>query len=132
MRKCNHGIFWPEDQPVALYCQFCNPKTNDAPSIPGREIPKFNRRGSLSLTQTGRLPKCPNCKGTSLLTVSGGGVCSICKTEYEIIAPKNLRANIRQPGLCECGSGIHYERNDGKTWICADCGRSMKTPRRSP
>lgn len=82
------------------------------------------------MTETGQLPKCPNCQGTSILAVSNGGKCVICHSEFEIIAPTNLRANNKQPGVCpNCGSGVHYEV-DRKTWKCADCDTKYKAPKR--
>lgn len=81
------------------------------------------------MTETGQLPKCPNCQGTAILAVSNGGKCVVCHTEYDIIAPTNLRANNKQPGLCECGSGVHIEL-DRRTWQCADCGKKYKAPKR--
>ncbi|VVB51623.1 Uncharacterised protein [uncultured archaeon] len=121
MRKCPHGVFWPDGQEKALYCTFCNPSGNPDAKV----IPEFNRRGALHLTETGRLPKCPTCH-TALLAVSNGGRCVVCKTEHEIVAPHKLRANNKQPGLCpSCGSGVHIEI-DGRTWKCADCATPFK------
>src|SRR5258707_1046360 len=107
MRKCEHGVYWPQGQDVAEFCQFCNPATNDSPTDAPKTAPiVFNRHGSLALTETGRLPKCPNCNGTSILAVSNGGKCIICHHEFEIKQPGKLRANNSQPGVCpECGSG---------------------------
>jgi hypothetical protein len=126
MRRCEHGVYWPEGHPVAFYCDKCNPGGN--PEV--KEAPKFNRRGSLALTETGRLPKCPKCNGASILTVSLDGKCVICDTEFEINTPHKLRANNSQPGLCpSCGSGVHFEV-DRRTWKCADCDTQYKAPKR--
>lgn len=125
IRKCKHGIFWPLDQEIALYCQSCNPAGN-----PDRDndAPKFNRRGSLNMTETGKLPRCPNCE-FAIITVSSGGQCPICKAEYTIEAPSHLRANNSQSGIClKCGSGVHYDR--GREWECSECGELYKAPRR--
>lgn len=124
MNKCVHGVYDPHGD--GAYCQSCNPAGN--PDI--QAAPTFNRRGSLALTTTGKLPKCPTCQGNSILTVSNGGKCTICKTEFDLTAPTNLRANNRQPGVCpECGSGVHFEV-DRKTWKCADCDTQYKAPKR--
>lgn len=122
MIKCEHGVYDPHGD--GAYCQLCNPNGN-----PERDAaPQFNRRSSLNITETGRLPHCPKCNG--LLALSNGGKCSVCKEEYEIESPKNLRANNRQAGLCpDCASGVHYEI-DSKTWGCADCGTQYKAPKR--
>src|ERR1700674_4648796 len=129
MRKCEHGIYWPDGDAIALSCQSCNP--NPAASTLPADIPIFNRRGSLKLTVTGKLPKCPNCNDTSILAMSRDGICKSCGVQYEIVAATNLRANNAQLGLCDqCGSGVHYEK-DRKTWECADCGHLYRAPRRN-
>jgi ribosomal protein L37AE/L43A len=125
MRRCEHGVYWPEGHAIAFCCEFCNPLGN-----PGQASPTFNRRGSLALTTTGKLPKCPNCQGNSILTVSNGGKCTICKTEFDLTAPTKLRANNRQPGVCpECGSGVHFQVSN-KEWKCADCDTTYRAPKR--
>lgn len=133
MRKCEHGVYWPEDQLVAEYCQTCNPATNDLSKPDKKEFPRFNRRGSLSMTETGKLPKCPVCAEngiSSILTVSTGGICSVCHSEFVIQAPHNLRANNKQPGVCpECGSGVHFDEG-GRKWRCADCSNVYRAPKR--
>ena len=127
MTKCVHGVYDPHGD--GAYCQFCNPATNDTQGNQ-RAIPQFNRRGSLRLTETGRLPKCPSCHGNSILAVSNGGKCTICKAEYDLVSPHKLRANNMQPGLCPgCGSGVHFEV-DRKTWRCADCDTQYRAPKR--
>lgn len=131
MNKCKHGVYDPHGD--GAYCQFCNPATNEVSEIP-KETPMFNRRGSLNMTETGRLPKCPYCAAqgiTSILAVSNGGICAVCHNEFTILAPHNLRANNKQPGLCpQCGSGVHFEK-DRKTWKCADCDAEYKAPKRT-
>lgn len=131
MRRCTHGVYWPQDQPIALFCQSCNPLTNLPESIASAvDTPKFNRRNALTITSTGKLPKCPVCQGNSILTVSNAGKCSICHTQFTIDAPQHLRANNHQPGICpNCQSGVHFEV-DSKTWKCADCDTNYKAPRR--
>lgn len=125
MRKCEHGVYWPEGEEKALYCTLCNPAGNPN----AKTVPEFNRRGALQMTETGKLPRCPKCH-TAILAVSNGGKCVVCKTEYDVQAPHKLRANNRQPGLCpECGSGVHVEV-DSKTWKCADCDTKFRAPRR--
>lgn len=131
MRKCEHGVYWPAEQDLAESCQFCNPMLNsgDAPRTVG-DTPKFNRRNAMTITATGRLPKCPNCEGNSILTVSNGGECSICHTQYDLVVPTHLRANNKQPGICPaCQSGVHFEV-DRKTWRCSDCDTEYKAPKR--
>lgn len=128
MRKCEHGVYWPDDQATAESCQLCNPPilASEGPA----EVPIFNRRGSQAFTATGELPSCPNCGDeTAILTISRQGSCIVCGQQYEIVAPVNLRANNRQPGICPgCGSGIHYV--NGNRWVCADCGEEYKAPKR--
>jgi|SRR5579864_3115351 len=125
MRKCEHGVYWPDGDPVALYCTLCNPAGNpDA-----KKVLEFNRRGSLQMTETGKLPRCPACH-TAILAISNGGRCVVCKIEYDVVAPHKLRANNKQPGICpECGSGVHTEESN-RVWKCADCGTTFKAPKR--
>lgn len=128
MRRCEHGTYWPEAHAIAFACQFCNPLVNEPQEV-AADTPKFNRRGSMDMTETGKLPKCPNCKGDAILTVSKGGQCAICKFEFEIGVANHLRANNKQPGVCdECGSGVHFVRS-GRRWECADCGHVYKAPK---
>lgn len=44
MRKCPHGIYWPDEQPVAHGCGFCNPKLYDEADVP-QQVPVFEKRG---------------------------------------------------------------------------------------
>lgn len=127
MNKCLHGVYIPHGDEKAFACQLCNPAGNAA-SADG--LPVFNRRGSMALTVTGKLPKCPNCNEASILALSRDGVCKNCGSRFEIVAPTNLRANNVQPGICpDCGSGIHFVK-DRKTWECADCGTQYRSPKR--
>lgn len=122
IKRCKHGVYDPHG--TGVYCGICNPLLHELVS----QAPKFNRRGAMTLTETGKLPKCPDCG--SILTVSGGGVCKHCGKEYEIQAPQNLRANNTQPGICpDCGSGVHYTTDKARVWICADCGKDYDAPR---
>jgi ribosomal protein L37AE/L43A len=128
MRKCEHGIYLATPEEVASgkanYCTFCTPAGN-----PDAKPVQFNRRGALQMTETGKLPRCPNCNN-AILAISNGGKCVVCKEEFEINAPHKLRANNRQPGICpKCGSGVHKEV-DRRTWECADCGDRFKAPKR--
>lgn len=125
IRKCGHGVYWPEKQLIAEDCQLCNPNGN--PDRGEATTPHFNRRSSLTMSSTGKLPNCPSC-GT-ILTVSNGGKCLVCHGEYIIDAPEKLRANNRVPGVCpECGAGVHFELNS-KEWQCAECDTVYKAPK---
>jgi hypothetical protein len=44
MRKCSHGIYWPDNQPLAYGCGFCNPKLYDEADIPPERVPVFEMR----------------------------------------------------------------------------------------
>jgi uncharacterized protein (DUF983 family) len=126
MRRCRHDIYNPDlDSELAWSCTLCYPCGHpDSKS----SLPLFNRRNAMSLTETGRLPKCPQCE--SILAVSRGGVCLHCGIEYEIVAPSHLRANNSQPGVCSsCGSGVHFVGRSKKEWICVDCNHHYSAPK---
>lgn len=125
IRKCGHGVYWPEGQKIAEDCTLCNPGGN--PGRTSANTPHFNRRSALTMSSTGKLPHCPECQ--AVLTVSNGGKCFVCEGQFVIDAPEKLRANNKVPGICpECSSGVHFVK-DAKTWSCADCGTAYKAPK---
>lgn len=128
IKKCEHGVYDPHGD--GAYCQMCNPSTNIKALDATKSDLHFNRRSALSLTETGKLPKCSNC--ATILTVSNNGTCHVCGTEHTIDAPEHLRANNAQPGICpSCGSGVHYTTKTKRKWQCADCGREYVAPKRA-
>lgn len=127
MKRCQHGVYAPDEgTELAWSCVACYPEGHPYAAL---TPPMFNRRNSMRLSETGRLPKCPKCD--SILAVSQGGVCRHCGTEYEIQAPSHLRANNSQPGICPaCGSGVHVACSIRKEWECADCGHRYSAPKK--
>lgn len=127
MHRCKHDIYNPDvESELAWACTSCYPQGHpDADAT----MPHFNRRSSLNLTETGKLPKCPGCG--SIIAISHGGVCKHCGVQYEIQAPEHLRANNIQAGICpDCGSGVHMEGKNKRIWICADCDKEYPAPKR--
>ncbi len=127
MLRCKHDVYIPDEgTELAWSCTLCYPAGHPEAQT---AAPVFNRRNSLNLTSTGKLPKCLDCD--SILTVSSGGKCRHCGKEYELLAPEHLRANNSQPGSCpECGSGVHYIGKTKRTWVCADCCHAYNAPKR--
>ncbi len=85
--KCEHGVYRPEDQPIALYCQFCNPNEN-----PDRKaIPFFCRKNALSKpemqanlhnTDTSRCPECGSGVHYESEKSKRVWICADCSHEY--------------------------------------------------
>lgn len=123
MNRCEHGVYLPPGETKSPGCQSCYPHGRA-----DEKVPKFNRRGALNITSTGKLPKCPNCQAT---VPASENKCVECGLEFQVEAAEGLRANNKQPGICpECSSGIHFETGNKKEWECADCGARYEAPRK--
>ena len=129
MRRCQHGLYWPEGHPIAFSCQACNPviTTEDAPP---NSAPILMHRSALRARENGPLPGC-ECGGMPVRTT---GRCMKCDKPVFEVAPAGMRmrANRREPGECpECGSRVHYEGKDKRVWVCADCDAEFPAPSRA-
>lgn len=119
MRKCAHGVYWPDADPVALSCQLCNPGgTGDGP------VPILPRSSADPLNAV-KTEKIETCECGNVRTYFSD-ICRFCHKPF----PKDLErgrvqgtANAHAAGTCpECGSTIHYETKKKNEWECADCG----------
>ena len=129
--KCQHGVYIPEGEAVALYCAICNPD-----GVPDGPIPILPRSAAdlFNMNKTEGREYCPRCE--CLRTYSQDAshpvdTCRVCGFKYPPKASRNQsEANAHPTGSCpECGSLVHYEVNK-KTWECADCGKKYPAVRR--
>lgn len=129
LRRCPHGVYWPEGQEIAYCCSLCNPAGNAgaAPVLP--------KTGDGNPNKTDQRETCSQCGNLRLYSQSA---CLHCATPFpagDAMARRQGVANAKQPGTCpECSGGVHYEETDkddkptGK-WECADCGTVYPAPR---
>lgn len=131
--KCEHGCYWPKNDPVNLGCQQCNPDglgSGSSPVLPRSSGDVLGRRDEVKTNCT----KCGNIRTYSSPT------CRLCGTLFPeadlrgVINP----ANIKQVGNCpDCGSAVHYDvltkagAVKKSEWQCADCDTIYPAPNRA-
>jgi len=127
VRRCQHGIYWPEGHAIAFSCQSCNPIINEEPTIAPASAPIMMERSPLRDRVNGPVPVCADCGVTSTRTSTE---CIGCGKKLPSASGLRQRANRREPGECpDCGSRVHFETKDKKQWECADCGTTYPASR---
>lgn len=88
MRRCPHGVYWPEGQPFSWGCQFCNPAANhgskaQAKSFVMPEQVLTERDGHIRANKHSP-GHCPEC-GSAIHTLEKPGLwrCAECGAEYK-------------------------------------------------
>lgn len=123
--KCDHGVYWPEADPIAYGCQFCNPAGNG--DGPAPVLPRSSADPLKAVTRE-ELDKCAGCGG---MRTYADIQCRVCNTPFPQAdgARAQLSANQKQPGTCPvCSSTVHYETKTGE-WECSDCGEVYSAPK---
>ncbi len=126
-RFCQHHVYWPLGDPIALACQMCNP--DGMPAGPAPVLPRSSG-DVLNSNRTEKLDTCNTCGG--LRTFSSPN-CRACGTLFPVddaAGRVQASANVHAQGSCpNCSSTIHYEVTKQK-WSCADCDTIYPAPKR--
>lgn len=124
VRKCPHGVYWPDGQEIAYCCTLCNPAGNEGAT------PVLPKTGDGNPNKTDQRETCSQCGNLRLYSQTA---CLYCATPFpagDAMARRQGAANAKQPGTCpECGGGVHYLGKKSGTWICADCDTEYPAPK---
>jgi ribosomal protein L37AE/L43A len=123
IRKCDHGVYWPEGDEKALSCQQCNPDgtgTGKAPVLP-------HRTNAAEYQPEGR----ETCGFCGNLRTYATDACRVCHTPFPAgVGRQATTANATRAGVCPaCGSNVHYETKKKSQWECSDCGKMYQAPK---
>ena len=116
MRKCSHGVYWPDADPIALSCQQCNPDGT------GEGVGPVLPRKAAGVTYHGSNEGRETCQ-CGCIRLSSRQTCPVCGAPYTRATERQVGgANPTREGVCPaCGSNVHYETTKRSKWRCADC-----------
>ena len=78
---------------------------------------------------TGRSHSCGLCREMDFHAPTGGfSMPRRCSTDLR--RDETTKGNRHEPGVCPCGSRIHYETEKPSEWLCADCGTTFLAAKR--
>lgn len=126
IRKCEHGVYWPEGHEVAHSCQQCNPGGTGTGATP--VLPRSSS-DPLFATKTKDAETCGTCGNLRTYYAPNCRACGTVFPPTELRGREQGTANLHTPGVCpNCNSTVHYELST-KRWECADCGTTYKAPK---
>ena len=124
MRKCPHGVYWPDADPIALSCQQCNPDGT------GVGVAPVLAHRICGITYHGGNEGRESCT-CGCIRLHSRPDCPVCGATYPKATEHQAGgANATREGVCPtCGSNTHYETSKARVWECADCGTKYSAPR---
>lgn len=123
--KCDHGVYWPAADAIALACQLCNPD-----GMPTGQDPILPRSSGDTLGRDETRECCTHCGNIRTYFAPNCRHCGLPFPEDDSRGHAQGTANRRQPGACpECSGCVHYETEKKSIWQCADCATLYKAPK---